>query len=85
MKKVKDLKVYKGMLIVVDMVNGFVKEGVLHDENIADIIPRQIELIREAKTKGDLIVFIKDTHDDESVEFMRFGNTKHCVRGSSES
>ena len=85
MKKVKDLKVYKGMLIVVDMVNGFVKEGVLHDENIADIIPRQIELIREAKTKGDLIVFIKDTHDDESVEFTRFGNTKHCVRGSSES
>ena len=85
MGKVKDLKVYKGMLIVVDMVNGFVREGVLHDENIARIIPRQIELIKEAKAKGDLIVFIKDTHDDDSVEFIRFGDTKHCVKGTSEA
>ena len=85
MNKVKDLKVYKGMLIVVDMVNGFVREGVLHDEKIADVIPRQIELIKEAKARGDLIVFIKDTHDEDAVEFKRFGGTKHCVRGTSEA
>lgn len=85
MNKVKDLEVYKGMLIIVDMVNGFVREGVLHDWKIADIIPRQIELIKEAKARGDLIVFIKDTHDEEAVEFKRFGNTKHCVRGTSEA
>ena len=85
MNKVKNLKVYKGMLIVVDMVNGFVREGVLHDEKIADVIPRQIELIKEAKARGDLIVFIKDTHDEDAVEFKRFGNTKHCVRGTSEA
>ena len=85
MCKVKNLEVYKGMLIVVDMVNGFVREGVLHDEKIADVIPRQIELIKEAKARGDLIVFIKDTHEDETVEFKRFGNTKHCVRGTSEA
>ena len=85
MNKVKNLKVYKGMLIVVDMVNGFVREGVLHDEAIADIIPRQIELIKEAKARGDLIVFIKDTHDEDAVEFKRFGGTKHCVKGTSEA
>lgn len=85
MCKVKNLEVYKGMLIVVDMVNGFVREGVLHDKKIADVIPRQIELIKEAKARGDLIVFIKDTHEDEAVEFKRFGNTKHCVRGTSEA
>ena len=85
MCKVKNLEVYKGMLIVVDMVNGFVREGVLHDEKIADVIPRQIELIKEAKARGDLIVFIKDTHEDETVEFKRFGNTRHCVRGTSEA
>ena len=85
MKKVKNLQVYKGMLIVVDRVNGFVREGVLHDEKIADVIPRQIELIKEAKARGDLIVFIKDTHDEEAVEFKRFGGTKHCVRGTSEA
>ena len=70
---------------MVDMVNGFVREGVLHDENIALVIPRQIELIKDAKSRGELIVFIKDTHDENAVEFKRFGGTKHCVRGTSEA
>ena len=83
--KVKNLKVYKGCLIVVDMVNGFVREGVLHDEEIADIINRQVELIKEAKNEGKLIVFIKDTHTKESVEFERFGNTNHCLENTTES
>lgn len=81
----KNLKVYEKCLIVVDMVNGFVREGVLHDENIAKIIPRQIELIKEAKHEGKLIVFIKDTHNENAVEFERFGNTKHCVEGNNEA
>ena len=85
MEKVKNLEVYENMFIVVDMVNGFVREGVLHDEKIAKVIPRQIELIKEAKNNGSLIVFIKDTHNEEAVEFRRFGNTKHCVRGTSEA
>lgn len=85
MFSMKNLKMYEGCLIVVDMVNGFVREGVLHDEKIADIIPRQIELIKEAKHDGKLIVFIKDTHDKDAVEFERFGNTKHCVEGEAEA
>lgn len=85
MNKVKNLEVYKGMLIVVDMVNGFVEEGVLHDKNIKKIIPRQIELIKEAHDKGYIVVFVKDTHDEDAVEFGRFGNTKHCVRGTREA
>lgn len=85
MCKVKNLEVYKGMLIVVDMVNGFVREGVLHDDKISDVIPRQIELIKQARERKDLIVFVKDTHDEDAVEFKRFGNTKHCVKGTSEA
>ncbi len=81
----KNLKIYKSCLIVVDMVNGFVREGVLHDEEIAKVVPRQIELIKEARNKGSVIVFIKDTHDENAVEFERFGNTKHCVRGTKEA
>lgn len=85
MGKIKNLEVYKGMLIVVDMVNGFVREGALHDEKIADVIPRQLELIKEAKARGDLVVFVKDTHDEDALEFKRFGGTKHCVRDTSEA
>lgn len=85
MERIKDLRIYKGVLIVVDMVNGFVKEGVLHDKKIGEIIPRQIELIKEHQAKGNLIVFIKDTHEENAIEFGRFGNTKHCVRGTTEA
>ena len=61
--KVKNLKMYEGCLIVVDMVNGFVEEGVLHDKEIKKTVKRQIELIKEAKQAGKLIVFIKDTQE----------------------
>lgn len=82
---IQKMKLYSASLIVVDMVNGFVREGVLHDEEIGKIIPRQIELIHEAKKVGNLIVFIKDTHSKDSVEFERFGNTSHCLEGTRES
>jgi nicotinamidase-related amidase len=84
-KNIKNLKLYKGCLIVVDMVNGFVNEGVLHDEEIRKIVPRQIELIKEAKNDNKLIIFIKDTHSKDSIEFERFGNTTHCLENESES
>lgn len=85
MEGIKNLKMYKGCLIVVDMVNGFVKEGVLHDEEIGKIIPRQIKLIKEAQKEGKLIIFIKDTHTKDSVEFKRFGDTEHCLENTKES
>ena len=85
MNKIKNLKVYKKCLIVVDMVNGFVREGVLHDERIANVIPRQIELINKNIKEEGMTIFIKDTHDENAVEFKRFSNTKHCVRGTSEA
>ena len=82
---IKDLRIYKKCLIVVDMINGFVREGVLHDSKIGLIIPNQIEMIKEYNDQSELVVFIKDTHDEDAVEFKRFGNTKHCVRGTIES
>ena len=85
MKDIKNLKVYEKALIVVDMVNGFVREGVLHDDKIADVIPSQVKLIKEYLKEGQLVIFIKDTHEEDAVEFKRFGGTKHCVRGTSEA
>ena len=86
MEKIKNFKIYKKCLIIVDMVNGFVRDGVLHDEEIAHTIPNQVKLVKEALASGDtLVVFIKDTHDEEAKEFKRFGNTKHCLRGTREA
>lgn len=85
MTKIKNLEIYENILIIVDMVNGFVEEGVLHDKEIKRVIPRQIELIKEAHKNGSLIIFIKDTHDENATEFKRFNGTKHCVRGTREA
>ena len=82
---IKNLRIYKKCLIIVDMVNGFVREGVLHDSSIARVIPRQIELIKEYNDEEELVIFIKDTHDENAVEFKRFGDTKHCVEGTTEA
>lgn len=81
---IKNLKVYRHALIIVDMVNGFVREGVLHDEEIAKIIPRQLELLEENKKRNGLTIFIKDTHEANSAEFKRFNNTQHCIKGTTE-
>ena len=77
-------KMYENCLIVVDMVNGFVREGMLADPNIAKIIPVQVGLIKEAQQEDKLIVFIKDTHQKDSEEFRRFGG-EHCVKGTYEA
>lgn len=85
MNKIDNLKLYNDCLIIVDMLNGFVREGVLHDEKISKIIHKQIKLIKEAKERKQLIIFIKDNHTKESTEFERFGNKAHCLKGTSES
>ena len=85
LKIYNNLKKYEKCIIVVDMINGFIKEGVLHDKKIAEIIPRQKEIIKKYQEEGTLTIFIKDTHNENAVEFKRFGNTKHAVRGTSEA
>ncbi len=81
--KVENLKVYNKALIVIDMVNGFVKEGVLHDKSITRVIPRQIELIKEYNKEKELVIFIQDTHTKDSMEHKRFPDY-HCLKGSKE-
>jgi len=41
------MKNYTKMLYVIDMVNGFVTEGVRHDEYIAHTIDEQVALIKK--------------------------------------
>lgn len=85
MKNVSNLKMYKKVLIVVDMVNGFVREGALADKHIEGTIENQKALIKKYQEEGHLIIFIKDTHTLDSVEHDRFGGALHCIEGSTEA
>ena len=80
---IKNLKLYERVLIVVDMVNGFVYNGPLHDIECSKIIPRQKEIIDDHLDNGDLVVFIKDTHTKDSTEFLRM--PIHCLENTDES
>ena len=77
------MKNYSKILYVVDMVNGFVKEGIMHDKYIAHTIDEQVKLIKKLKKENQAVAFIKEAHEEECVEFKTF--PKHCVIGTSEA
>lgn len=82
MKKQK-LEEIRELLVVVDMVNGFVREGVMSDKYIERIIPGHLELFKDFQEPGKQIAFIKDTHKEGCNEFNRY--PVHCIDGTSES
>ena len=66
-------------VVVVDMINGFVKEGALADPNISEIA----FAIRKLLDQGTAHVFVADTHEEDALEFEAY--PKHCLSGSVES
>lgn len=73
----------KKLLIVVDMINGFITEGNLHDLNIAKIIPNCEKLIQQFLKNGDDVIAMRDCHTEDSQEFLAY--PPHCLVGSNES
>ena len=71
------------LLVVVDMVNGFIKEGNMADPYINHITPRIVKLIEKVMEEDEGLVFVKDTHEEGSTEFKKF--PVHCLKGTSES
>lgn len=68
------------MIFVIDMVNGFVKEGNLADPNILKIVPMIKQIINEKK---GVLVEVKECHHENSLEFKNF--PPHCIKGTYEA
>lgn len=79
----KNIKEVKKALIVVDMVNGFIREGNMMDSSIEKIIPEIERLIKEFIKEDEGLIFIKDCHEKGAIEFKKF--PEHCVKGTSEA
>lgn len=73
----------KKLLVVVDMVNGFVREGNMADPKISHIIPECERLVRKFLEEGNQVVYIADCHKKGCNEFSKF--PVHCLEGTSES
>lgn len=83
-KNIEQLKKIKRLLIVVDMVNGFVRRGVLAHKEIEEIVPENIKLIDMfLNDKESAVAIVRDSHTKDALEFKTF--PEHCLENSYES
>lgn len=83
MKKV-EIREMEELLMVVDMVNGFTKGGVMADPYIMHIVPAIRTSMEEALTnpkKG--VAVIKEYHTKKAKEFQV--HPQHCLQGTWEA
>lgn len=69
-------------LIIVDMINGFVKEGPLSSENALKIVPGIAELLKTCSNRGFSCLFFADCHSEKSPEFGAY--PVHCLEGTEQ-
>lgn len=71
-------------LVVVDMQNDFI-DGVLGTDEAAAIVPKVKEKIKAYRDKGYMVIFTRDTHDENYLKTQegRKLPVPHCIRGTS--
>lgn len=80
----KNINKIEELLIVVDMVNGFVVDGPMADSYIQTIIPPiRREMVKFTKDETKDVVVIKEGHNKGAVEFNSY--PEHCVIGTKEA
>ncbi|MGI6050527.1 MAG: cysteine hydrolase family protein [Acetivibrionales bacterium] len=78
-----DLKEKETALIIVDMINGFVREGALQSPRAETVIPAIESLSKEIDKRTIKKLAFADSHTDKSPEFGAYPT--HCLAGTSES
>ena len=73
----------KRTLIVVDMQNDFI-DGALGTKEAQAIVPNVKKKIEEYKTRGDEIIFTRDTHFSNYLDTNEGEHlpVKHCIQGT---
>lgn len=79
--KVSDFKQENTVIVNVDLINGFCKEGNLSSELVKKIIPYTVK-INELFKEYHKIFFV-DKHTKASTEFNSY--IQHCIENTSES
>ncbi|MBE3590200.1 MAG: cysteine hydrolase [Firmicutes bacterium] len=68
---------------VVDMLNGFAREGPLASPRVEALVPPVLHLVENAAARGARIVAVQDCHPRGAVEFGAY--PPHCLEGTSEA
>lgn len=80
--KLNDLKGEKTALVIIDMVNGFAREGALQSSRVEGIIPEIVSLSKACDALKIKKVAFADCHSNYSPEFESY--PQHCICGTSE-
>lgn len=80
---INDYDLNKTGLFIVDMNNGFAKEGPLSSPRVEKIINPIADFGKSICSKIDTIVAFTDTHSEDDVELKSY--PAHCLRGDKES
>lgn len=73
----------KTALVIVDMINGFLTEGILSSPRSASVLPAVEQLLRFAKEHSIPTAAFADCHEPDAIEFAAF--PPHCIKGTSEA
>ena len=73
----------KGMVLVVDDINGFLKEGILADEENMVVVSETKKLLRRKIPVGWEVLFLCDSHRKGDPELQIFDD--HCMAGTEEA
>ena len=79
----EQLREIQRLLVVVDMVKGFVNVGPMADPTINIITPEILNMVNEFINNNEVVAFIKDNHEKDALEFKKF--PPHCVIGTDEA
>lgn len=80
--RLKDLKGKESAFVIVDMVNGFAREGALMSPRVEELIPEVTELSKACDKMCIQKVAFADCHTEASPEFDSY--PVHCMKSSSE-
>ena len=69
--------------VIVDMINGFVKEGALSSCEVLSINDDVAQFTRFCRNKNIQTIALADEHTNDSTEFSTY--PIHCLKGTTES
>lgn len=80
--KINELDKNSTALVIIDVVNGFIREGNMKSERLEDIVPPVVNMMESFRENSMPVIAFADSHNEKSYELKSF--PVHCLENTSE-
>lgn len=80
--KFDELDCGRTALVIVDVVNGFVRGGNMYSRRMEDIVPPILDMLEKFKEKSMPVIAFADCHSENSTQLSAF--PRHCIENTPE-